>query len=139
MKPNYFQTLEACRDNTQLELAEVVDQLAFNDQGLIPVITQDADGKNVLMFAWMNKEALLLTLSTKRVTYWSRSRQQLWVKGETSGHTQTLVSMSFDCDGDAILCQVVQSGAVCHTARPNCFYLNVDAEKQRVIISGDAS
>jgi phosphoribosyl-AMP cyclohydrolase len=139
MKRNYFQTLEQYSDSTQLELAEVVDQLAFNEQGLIPVITQDADGKNVLMLAWMNKAALLITLSTKRVTYWSRSRQQLWAKGETSGHTQTLVSMSFDCDGDAILCQVSQLGAACHTHRPNCFYLKVDAEQQRVIISGNAA
>ena len=139
MKHNYFQMLEQYRDNTQLELTEVIDQLAFNEQGLIPVITQDADEKKVLMFAWMNKEALLLTLSTKRVTYWSRSRQQLWIKGETSGHTQTLVSMSFDCDGDAILCQVTQLGAACHTNRPNCFYLNVDTERQQVIISGYAA
>lgn len=139
MKHNYFQTVEHYKDSTQLDLAEVIDQLAFNEQGLIPVITQDADGQKVLMLAWMNKEALLLTLSTKRVTYWSRSRQQLWAKGETSGHTQTLVSMSFDCDGDAILCQVNQVGAACHTHRPNCFYLNVDAEQQRVIISGDAA
>lgn len=139
MKRNYFQTLEQYSDSTQLELAEVVDQLSFNEQGLIPVITQDADGKDVLMLAWMNQQALLLTLSTKRVTYWSRSRQQLWVKGETSGHTQTLISMSFDCDGDAILCQVSQLGAACHTNRPNCFYLNVDAEQQRVTISGNAA
>jgi len=139
MKHNYFQLLEQFRDKTSLELAEVVDQLAFNEQGLIPVVTQDADSKKVLMHAWMTKEALLLTLSTKRVTYWSRSRQQLWVKGETSGHTQTLVSMSFDCDGDTILCQVNQSGAACHTGRPNCFYLNVDTEKQQVIIFGDSA
>jgi len=139
MKNNYFQTLEQYSDSTQLELDEVVDQLVFNEQGLIPVITQDADGNNVLMLAWMNKQALLVTLSTKRVTYWSRSRQQLWAKGETSGHTQTLVSMSFDCDGDAILCQVSQLGAACHTNRPNCFYLNVDAEQQRVIVSGNAA
>jgi len=119
MKHNYFQMLEQCCDNTQFELAEVIDQLVFNEQGLIPVITQDADGKHVLMFAWMNKEALLLTLSTKQMTYWSRSRQQLWIKGETSGHTQALVSMSFDCDGDVILCQVTQSGAACHTGRPH--------------------
>jgi phosphoribosyl-AMP cyclohydrolase len=139
MKHNYFQTLEQYSDSTQLELAEVVDQLVFNEQGLIPVITQDANGKNVLMLAWMNKQALLVTLSTKRVTYWSRSRKKLWAKGETSGHTQTLVSMSFDCDGDAILCQVSQLGAACHTNRPNCFYLKVDAEQQRVIISGNAA
>ena len=69
------------------------------------------------MFAWMNKDALRKTLATKRMTYWSRSRQQLWVKGETSGHVQRLVAISFDCDGDAILCQVEQQGAACHTGR----------------------
>jgi phosphoribosyl-AMP cyclohydrolase len=93
---------------------------------LIPVITQDATGKAVLMFAWMNKEALYQTLSMGRMTYWSRSRKQLWLKGETSGHIQTLVSMAFDCDGDAILCQVNQEGAACHSAQNPCFYINFD-------------
>lgn len=72
-------------------------------------------------------------------TYWSRSREKLWVKGETSGHTQSQVSMTFDGDGDTVLCQVIQSGAACHTGRSNRFYLNIDTEQQRVIISGDAS
>ena len=135
---DYFKKLEHASDNTSFKLDEVIDQLAFNDQGLIPVITQDATSKDVLMFAWMNKESLNLTLSTKRMTYWSRSRKQLWAKGETSGHTQALVSMSFDCDGDVILCQVNQSGAACHTGRPDCFYLKVDIERQQVVISGDA-
>lgn len=139
MKHIYFEKLEQARDLTSFNLDEIIEQLAFNDQGLIPVITQDADTKNVLMFAWMNKAALELTLSSKRVTYWSRSRKQLWIKGETSGHTQSLVSMAFDCDGDTILCQVIQSGAACHTGRRNCFYLNVDIEQRHVTISGDAS
>ena len=138
MKRAYFSQLEYQDDNTQIELSEVIDQLAFDDKGLIPVITQDAQSKDVLMFAWMNKEALLHTLATKRVTYWSRSRQKLWVKGETSGHIQALVSMSFDCDGDAVLCEVEQSGAACHTGRPDCFYLKVDDEHKHVIISGSA-
>lgn len=135
----YFKNLELKSDETSLSLDDVVDQLAFNEQGLMPVITQDAKSKDVLMFAWMSKEALERTLATKRMTYWSRSRKQLWTKGETSGHFQSLVSMAFDCDGDAILCQVTQSGAACHTGRPNCFYLKVDIEQKQVIICGDAS
>lgn len=139
MKREYFEKLEHAPDNTSLDISEVIMQLAFNEQGLIPVITQDAASKDVLMFAWMNQEALELTLSTQRVTYWSRSRQQLWIKGETSGHTQALISMAFDCDGDVILCQVHQEGAACHTGRPDCFYLKVDIKDNRVLISGEAS
>ena len=134
MEREYFRSLEYLTCETPLELNAVVDRLAFNDQGLIPVITQDAITMEVLMFAWMNKESLYKTLSTNNMTYWSRSREQLWVKGETSGHTQALVSMSFDCDGDAVLCQVNQVGAACHTGRSNCFYLAVDAEQQKVIV-----
>lgn len=137
MKHDYFVTLERHDNNSPLDLSEVIGQLAFNEQGLIPAITQDANTKAVLMFAWMNKEALLHTLKTKRVTYWSRSRQQLWIKGETSGHIQKLVSMSFDCDGDTILCQVEQSGAACHTGRESCFYLQVDADENRVWVKGE--
>ena len=133
----YFKNIESLQDKSRVELSEVIAHLAFNDQGLIPVITQDATTKDVLMFAWMNRESLELTLSTNRVTYWSRSRQKLWIKGESSGHTQTLISMAFDCDGDVVLCQVRQEGAACHTGRPNCFYLNVDNESQKVVISGD--
>jgi len=135
----YFKNIELEKNNTILNLDTVVDQLAFNDQGLIPVITQDVKTKDILMFAWMSREALEKTLATKHVTYWSRSRKKLWTKGETSGHIQSLASMSFDCDGDAILCQVHQSGAACHTGRPNCFYLKVDIDKKQVIICGYAS
>lgn len=132
MKRDYFVALEQQGNNHTLPLDEVIEQLAFNEQGLIPVITQDANTKNMLMFAWMNKDALQKTIATERITYWSRSRQQLWVKGETSGHVQRLVSMSFDCDGDVILCQVEQRGAACHTGRQSCFYLQVEVDKQRV-------
>lgn len=137
MKHDYFVALERHDNNVPLALAEVIEQLAFNEQGLIPVITQDANTKSMLMLAWMNKEALEHTLTTKRVIYWSRSRQQLWIKGETSGHVQKLVSMSFDCDGDAILCQVEQQGAACHTGRDACFYLQVDADKNCVWVKGE--
>ncbi|MEO9945255.1 phosphoribosyl-AMP cyclohydrolase [Paraglaciecola sp.] len=139
MKHEFFQARENLSDKTILNLSEVVDNLAFNEQGLIPVITQDAISMDVLMFAWMNKQSLKQTLLTKKVTYWSRSRQQLWVKGETSGHTQSLVSMAFDCDGDTILCKVEQSGAACHTGRAHCFYFDVDIENKRVMVCGDAS
>lgn len=132
---SYFINLENHNAQLPIELADVIKQLAFNPQGLIPVITQDATSKTVLMLAWMNKDALSQTLATKRMTYWSRSRNELWVKGETSGHTQSLVSMSFDCDGDAILCQVNQVGAACHTGRTDCFYLNVDIENKQVNVS----
>lgn len=138
MYRKFFHTLENLPDQTEVDLDKVLEQLYFNDDGLIPVITQDAISKDVLMFAWMNKTSLQHTLNTQKVTYWSRSRQQLWVKGESSGHTQTLVSMAFDCDGDTVLCQVKQSGPACHTGRPNCFYLKVDDEKNKVFIMGDA-
>lgn len=138
MKRSYFQALEKNDVNLPLELTDVINQLPFNEQGLIPVITQDASSKKVLMLAWMSKAALCQTILTKRMTYWSRSRKRLWIKGETSGHTQSLSSMSFDCDGDAILCQVEQVGAACHTGRPDCFYLHVDLEQSKVIVKGNA-
>ncbi|MBX2848872.1 MAG: phosphoribosyl-AMP cyclohydrolase [Acidiferrobacterales bacterium] len=117
-----------------MDLAEVIEQLAFNDQGLIPAITQDVKTKEVLMMAWMNKDAFLETLSGGYVTYWSRSRNELWVKGATSGHTQKLISLSIDCDGDTVLCQVEQTGAACHTGRKHCFYLKADPLRQNVVI-----
>ena len=92
------------------------------DKGLIAAIAQDATSDEVLMLAWMNREALLQTLSTKRATYFSRSRQQLWVKGESSGHFQEVVDLKFDCDGDAILLKVNQTGAACHTGEKSCFH-----------------
>lgn len=99
----------------------VMPEIHFNHDGLIPVIAQDATSGEVLMMAWMNAESLHLTQTTGRATYWSRSRQELWVKGETSGHTQEVVSLSLDCDGDTILMQVNQVGAACHTGTHTCF------------------
>ena len=93
--------------------------------GLVPAIAQDADTGEVLMLAWMNRDAVRETLETGRVTYWSRSRQAMWRKGETSGHVQTLRSLRIDCDGDALLLGVDQIGAACHTNRPNCFFREV--------------
>ena len=90
--------------------------------GLIAAIAQDASSDEVLMLAWMNREALIQTLETKRATYFSRSRQKLWVKGESSGHFQEVVDFKFDCDGDAILLKVKQTGAACHTGEKSCFH-----------------
>lgn len=99
--------------------------LKYNDQGLIPAIAQDDATGAVLMMAWMNAQAVMRTLATKRVTYWSRSRQAFWVKGETSGHTQTLVDFRVDCDQDCLLLIVNQTGPACHTDRASCFYTAV--------------
>lgn len=96
--------------------------LTFNDAGLIPVIAQDAESLEVLMMAWMNAEAIERTLESGKVTYWSRSRQAFWIKGETSGHTQEMVDLRYDCDQDCILVLVRQTGAACHTMRRTCFY-----------------
>lgn len=102
-----------------------VSSLRFNDQGLIPAIAQDAASGEVLMMAWMNAEAVARTLETGRVTYWSRSRQAFWVKGETSGHVQELVEFRVDCDRDCLLVLVDQTGPACHTKRRSCFYTGV--------------
>ena len=96
--------------------------LKFNEAGLIPVIAQDHASGEVLMMAWMNQQAVERTLETRRVTYWSRSRQAFWIKGETSGHIQELVDFRFDCDRDCILVVIRQTGAACHTNRRTCFY-----------------
>ncbi|WP_194095270.1 phosphoribosyl-AMP cyclohydrolase [Marivivens aquimaris] len=98
------------------------DSLKYNESGLIPVIAQDAENGDVLMMAWMNAEAVRKTLETGRVTYWSRSRQAFWVKGESSGHVQELVEFTYDCDADCILVKVRQTGPACHTNRRSCFY-----------------
>lgn len=94
----------------------------FDTHGLVAAIAQDASTGEVLMLAWMNAEALRLTLETRRATYWSRSRGELWVKGESSGHTQEVVDVLVDCDQDAVLLKVRQSGGACHTGRDSCFY-----------------
>jgi phosphoribosyl-AMP cyclohydrolase len=102
-----------------------LDWVPFNDQGLVPAIAQDHATGTVLMLAWMNREAIEQTLTTGQIVYFSRSRQALWRKGETSGNTQGLVSLRFDCDADAILLSVDQLGPACHTDRTHCFYLEV--------------
>lgn len=99
--------------------------LKWNAKGLIPAIAQDHASGQVLMMAWMNEDSLRETLATGQVTYWSRSRGALWRKGETSGHRQTLVSLSIDCDRDCVLMQVEQKGPACHTNRRSCFYTEI--------------
>lgn len=100
----------------------VMETLKYNEAGLVPAIAQQYDSGEVLMLAWMDRQAVTETLATKRVCYWSRSRKQLWRKGETSGNIQKLVEFRFDCDKDCVLLLVDQTGVACHTGRPNCFY-----------------
>ncbi|TVQ03327.1 MAG: phosphoribosyl-AMP cyclohydrolase [Roseinatronobacter sp.] len=99
--------------------------LTYDEKGLIPAIAQDHASGQILMMAWMTADAVRRTLETGRVTYWSRSRQAFWVKGESSGHVQKLVDFRFDCDRDCVLVVVEQSGPACHTMRQSCFYTAV--------------
>ena len=107
--------------------------LKYDAHGLIPCIAQDHATGEVLMMAWMNAEAVARTLETGRVTYWSRSRAALWIKGETSGHVQRLVELRVDCDRDALLALVDQTGPACHTNRRSCFYTAVQGGAEVVI------
>jgi len=108
--------------------------LRYDAQGLIPVIAQEAATGEVLMLAWMSAAAVTRTLETGRVTYWSRSRQAFWVKGETSGHVQHLVEMRLDCDRDCLLVLVRQEGPACHTNRRSCFYTAIrDADEVEIL------
>ncbi len=110
------------RDQAQQSVAAVLAAIAFDGHGLVPAIAQQHDSGEVLMVAWMNRASLTETLATGRVCYWSRSRQQLWRKGETSGQTQSLVELRIDCDGDVVLLLVDQLGVACHTGRRSCFF-----------------
>ena len=107
------------------QIVAVVDKLSFDANGLIPAIAQQFDTGEVLMMAWMNREAVEATLAENRGIYYSRSRQALWRKGESSGQVQELKEFRWDCDQDTILLQVDQTGVACHTGRRNCFYLAV--------------
>jgi phosphoribosyl-AMP cyclohydrolase len=102
--------------------AKVIAELTFDRDGLVAAIAQNAETGEVLMLAYMNADAVRETLESGRVCYWSRSRQALWRKGESSGHVQKLVELRYDCDSDALLLLVAQAGPACHTNRPNCFY-----------------
>ena len=100
-------------------------ELKFNQEGLIPAIIQEQSTGRVLMMAWMNREALEKTVELGKTVFWSRSRQKYWIKGETSGHVQTVKDISFDCDGDTVLIQVEQHGAACHEGYKSCFFRSV--------------
>ena len=105
-----------------------LDKLKFNPDGLIPTIIQEQSTGRVLMMAWMNRASIEKTIATGRTHFWSRSRQKFWMKGETSGHTQTVKNVAFDCDGDALLIQVDQTGAACHEGYKSCFFRSVEAD-----------
>ena len=104
---------------------DIFSTIKFDAAGLVPAIAQQHDTGEVLMMAWMNRDAVAETLRTRRVTYWSRTRARLWRKGETSGQEQNLVELRVDCDGDTLLLLVDQKGVACHTGRRNCFFTAV--------------
>jgi phosphoribosyl-AMP cyclohydrolase len=128
-----FRQLEHAPQHQRAPLADVLAAIRFDANGLIPAIAQQYDSGAVLMLAWMNRAALEETLATGRVCYFSRSRQRLWRKGEESGHVQMLRELRIDCDGDALLLCVEQTGPACHTNRTSCFYLRVDGDSVLVI------
>jgi phosphoribosyl-AMP cyclohydrolase len=103
----------------------VYDDLKFNSDGLIPAIIQDNDNGRVLMMGWMNRASLEATIATGKTHFWSRSRGKFWVKGETSGHIQTVKDIAFDCDGDTLLIKVEQVGAACHEGYRSCFFRSI--------------
>ncbi len=108
------------------KLTPAVDALLKDGVELIPAIAQDFASGEVLMLAYMNRESLAITIQTGRATYWSRSRNELWEKGATSGHAQKVISIDIDCDGDALLLKVEQTGAACHTGDRSCFHRNIE-------------
>jgi phosphoribosyl-AMP cyclohydrolase len=111
----------------------VLEQIQWTSDGLVPAIAQDWQSKEVLMMAWMNQESLRQTIACGEAVYWSRSRQQLWHKGETSGHTQKIIGMRIDCDNDVLLLEVQQAGGIaCHTGRRSCFYRQLADGQWRV-------
>lgn len=117
----------------QEKIDEILAALVFNGDGLIPAIAQQYDTGEILMLAWVNRDSLVESLTTGNATYWSRSRQSLWRKGETSGQTQKIKDIRLDCDGDTILFLVDQTGVACHTGRRTCFYRSISAEGIAII------
>ncbi len=112
-----------------------MEQLKFNSDGLIPAIIQEHGTGRVLMMAWMNRASLQRTLELRQTVFWSRSRQKFWLKGETSGHTQRVKDIAFDCDGDTLLIQVEQQGAACHEGYKSCFFRSVGEGDQAVRVT----
>ena len=132
MADDLFKRLEKASHHETQSLHGLLDGLKFNDDGLIAAIAQDARSRDVLMLGWMDRIAIERTLAEGYACYWSRSRKEYWRKGDTSGHRQRLAEMRFDCDGDAILLLVEQTGPACHTLRPSCFYVLVEGDHVRV-------
>lgn len=118
---------------TPIAREALIAAIRFDAHGLVPAIAQDRTSGEVLMLAWMNRDAVAETLATGRVCYWSRSRSSLWRKGETSGHVQQLVDLRLDCDGDAVLLLVEQTGPACHTGRRSCFFTAIRNDELREI------
>lgn len=129
-----FQHLESFPAGTAIPIDRVLAAVPFDANGLIAAIAQQFDSGEVLMLAWMNRQALEETLTSGRACYWSRSRRALWRKGETSGCLQHVREIRLDCDGDAVLLLVDQLGGACHTGRRSCFYNRIDS-KQLVVLS----
>jgi phosphoribosyl-AMP cyclohydrolase len=113
--------------------SDILDSITFDANGLVPAIAQQHDTGEVLMMAWMNRDAVQETLEKGQVCYWSRSRGKLWRKGESSGHVQRLVDFRVDCDGDTLLLLVEQTGVACHTGRHNCFFTSIRDGKAEII------
>lgn len=120
---------------SKISFEHIISRLKFNEQGLIPAIAQQHDSREILMMAWMNSDAVEETLSTGRVCYYSRSRQKLWRKGESSGQIQSLKQFRIDCDQDTILLLVDQVGVACHTGRRSCFFEEVGSDGEISIIA----
>jgi len=129
---NTFKAAESSPVGATFDLSSVLTDLKFNSDGLIPAISQQYDSRGVLMMAWMNQESLTETLSTGRACFYSRSRQRLWRKGESSGQVQHLKELRIDCDGDTLLLVVDQTGPACHTGRRSCFYNRLDQKQMKV-------
>ena len=115
---------------------QILDELKFDSNGLIPAIVQDFENNDVLMMAYMNREAVQRTLESGHATFWSRSRQKYWVKGETSGHTQKVRSLALDCDADTLLIKVEQKGGACHEGYRSCFFREVSPKGNSTRIIG---
>lgn len=131
---NFYKNTEKSAKGDNFSLESALAELKFNSDGLIPAIAQQHDSNEVLMMAWMNRESLDETLKTGRACFWSRSRQKLWRKGESSGQVQVLKQIRIDCDGDTLLLLVDQTGPACHSGRKSCFY-NVIKDQALVIDS----
>ena len=119
------------------EATDLSQKIKFNQDGLVAAIAVDDESGLALMQAWMNAEALQITLRERAMCYYSRSRQKLWRKGEVSGNQQKLISIYLDCDGDCLLARVQQVGAACHTGRANCFFYEIDPDTQKLTIKAE--